>query len=77
MANLTLQAIFGKLEEVNNKVDQIINYLGGAKKNILKQETQMKTTVSEGSVNDIPLTLNKGLLKLVQVAGTLPKTWFS
>ena len=32
MTNLTLQAIFGKLEEVNSKVDQIINYLGGAKK---------------------------------------------
>lgn len=32
MTDLTLQAIFGKLEEVNSKVDQIINYLGGARK---------------------------------------------
>lgn len=73
MADLTLQAIFGKLEEVNNKVDQIINYLGGAKKKILKQETQMKTTVSEGSVNDIPPHIKQRAFEISSSRGNFAK----
>ena len=37
MTDLTLQEIYGKLEEVNSKVDQIINYLGGARKKNCKK----------------------------------------
>ena len=73
MTDLTLQAIFGKLEEVNGKVDQIINYLGGAKKKILKQETQMTTTVSEGSVNDIPPHIKQTAFEISSSRGNFAK----
>ena len=73
MTDLTLQAIFGKLEEVNSKVDQIINYLGGAKKKILKQETQMTTTVSEGSVTDIPPHIKQRAFEISSSRGNFAK----
>ena len=73
MTDLTLQAIFGKLEEVNGKVDQIINYLGGAKKKILKQETQMTTTVSEGPVNDIPPQIKQRAFEISSSRGNFAK----
>lgn len=73
MTDLTLQAIFGKLEEVNSKVDQIINYLGGARKKILKQETQMKTTASEGSVNNIPPHIKQRAFEISSSRGYFAK----
>ena len=75
MTDLTLQAIFGKLEEVNSKVDRIIDYLGGARKKTLKQETLIKTTASAGStcINDIPPHIKQRAFEISSSRGNFAK----
>lgn len=46
--DVTLEAIYSKLEEVNKKVEKLICYFALPNKSILKRETHITTTVKKG-----------------------------